>query len=189
MKKLLSQYDEWIVVYLGISREWVDSHKVLLHILANKKYYYSIKRDKNRMLDGLNLRDKYERATGEIVCSPFGYGGASVLEVLAALAERCEDDLMYDGQEYKPYMWFYVMLKNLKIDSYVDDLMLVNSEEAGVINPQLRDRVEKILDKWLSRRFEYDGTGSPFPLKMAKFDQRSQELWSQMNTFCLENWG
>ena len=48
------------------------------------------------------------------------------------------------------------------------------------------DAYEDAVDRILNRRYAWDGSGGLFPLMRPDGDQRTEELWSQMNSYVLE---
>ena len=145
--------------------EWYEidtyEYKDLLWDLFNMEFTWVIDRDANRASKGLGLRYEFNRT--------FKYNKpCSVLEMLIALSRDWEHELTYDFQKGdRSSLWFWVMLENLDIlDAY---------------------HVEDIVHSWLVRDFDYNGVGSPFPLKKAHRDQRNLEIWLQVNDFVMEN--
>lgn len=123
----------------------------------------NLHRDENRAIAGKMLRRNFlcEKAVPNI----FGDMDvpASVLEVLVALAEDIDDSLAGDGSGDRIGVYFHEMLDNLFMHK-----------------TPVPTEIDYILDNWLDRRFDWDGTGSPFPIhKGCKFDQRKVELWLQ----------
>lgn len=146
--------------------EWheIDAYKYkdLLLELHTITFTWLIDRDANRASKGLGLRYEWNHT--------FDGDGepCSVLEMLIALARDWEHELTYDFHKGdRSALWFWVMLENLGLlDSY---------------------HTEDLVHSWLVRDFDYDGVGSPFPLKKAHRDQRNLEIWLQVNDFVMEN--
>lgn len=140
----------------------------LLDLLFHKEFIFPIQRDRNRATDGLDLRNSY-----------FGYcnvelGYPNVLEVLVALALRLDLDVIGDDDEKHLGDWFWGMLFNLGLSKYDDDNFK-------------KKEIDKAVDIWLRRGFDYDGKGSIFPLKTPQTDQRTTEIWYQANAYIIEN--
>ena len=131
----------------------------LLKVLYLREFEWSTKgnlaRDENRAIDGKELRRRYGEISGEQMdlMKP-----ASVLEVLVALAINIDGGLASGNGEHP--RWFWLMLSNL-----------------GVLEPGAE--VNYILNRWIYRQFKFNGEGSPFPLRVCKYDQRKVELWLQ----------
>ena len=119
--------------------------------------------DMNRVDDGLYLREEWgyrEDLFDGMTCS--------VLEVLVALAVRIDEEYLSTSRIRHPEKIFMQLLQNL-LD--LDRCLSNNFDEKYV---------EERVATWVHREFEPDGTGSIFPLKNPKEDQRTIEIWSQM---------
>ena len=46
--------------------------------------------------------------------------------------------------------------------------------------------MDEILNIWLERRYDEDGKGNIFPLKDPIKDQKTVEIWYQMQSYLLE---
>lgn len=148
----------------------------LLYFLFSKDFKYVIERDKNRMQDGLSLRYEYIEETG-IEKDDFESESSvncTCLEVLVALATRLDREYVGDPSEGQPELIFWAMICNLGLDEFRDSAW--NGPE-----------VERIIDIWLLREYNYDGNGGIFPLSVATFDQRESEIWSQAMAWISEN--
>lgn len=153
-------YFEWLQDIVCTQRFSKDiSYKNLLLYLHNIPFRYSIDNDKNRFEDGISLRHR------------FGYsyrGPCSVLEMLVALAIRCEKDIMDDfDMGDRTSQWFWQMIVNMGIGSMDDDRY---DEKV----------VKKAVDTFLDRQYEPDGTGGLFTVKNCEYDLRTVEIWNQM---------
>jgi hypothetical protein len=132
-------------------------------------FRYSIANDENRADDGINLRSRFI-----FDCSynnsVLGYldGPCSVLEMLVALAHRCEEQIMDDPDiGDRTGQWFWMMIKNLGLESMTDDQF---DEEF------VNERVSIFLD----REYESNGEGGLFVLDNCRYDLRTVEIWYQM---------
>ena len=148
----------------------------LFSILHNIMFRSVLERDRNREDDGLFLRErfqfpvKYERFIHDFVVKE-----CSVMEVLVALAIRADNEIVGDPAEGHPEKFFMEMIKNLGL--------------YRLVKRRYDERdVNKIIQRWLSRRFESDGRGSPFPVRYDYRDQRGLEIWDQMNSYISENY-
>lgn len=149
------------------------SYNRLLYFLLNKSFKYTIARDDNRVKDGLSLRYKYFEDFG----NPNDILGvnASVLEVLIALAIRLDMEYIGEPGDPHPEIIFWEMICNLGLDKF-DDLAWSEAE------------VERIVDIWLLREYNFDGKGGIFPLSVATFDQRNVEIWNQAMAYVVEKY-
>lgn len=149
----------------------------LIKYLYTYKFRYHISNDENREKDANYIL--YMRYMDEFHLhynlNRIHERDCSVLEVLIALSVRCERDIMEEPGSYDDAKWFWIMLDNLGFYDCTDDIF---DEEL----------VDYILETWLDRTFAYDGTGSIFPLKRPKEDQRKVEIWYQMCEYINENY-
>lgn len=141
----------------------------LLSYLYNIEFKWIIFNDKNRASDGLALREDYFQGE-DVLQRP-----CSVLEMLIAIAFRCEYDIMHDPKVGDMTgKWFFMMLDNaglLAFDDYNFDI----------------DAVSSIIFRCLDRTYLPSGEGGFFPLKHPNEDMRYVEIWSQLNRYLDEN--
>jgi hypothetical protein len=135
--------------------------------------------DDNRAFEGKELRCKF--------CEEYGFDydyeqfnmAASMLELIIALAYRCEG-IMIDQQDNASMRdWFWRLLENAGLDRFTDDAYYV------LHGPTM---VDQILNSIIHRTYKRNGKGGLFPLKFAEKDQRKVELWYQMSTYLIENY-
>lgn len=158
------------------------SYYDLMRILFDTEFRWSIRNDENRAQDGILLRGTFLKSSdsegagiGDI------QGPCTVLEMLIALATRIDIDIMWDPDKGDQTMrWFWEMVQNLGLDGFDDDDF--EGEDGYRFVPF-------IVDRWLDRRYRWDGIGGLFPLKNPTCDQRETEIWYQMNVYMIENYG
>ena len=140
----------------------------LLEKLYETPFRWVLELDANRALDGLALRDNLMGG-----CSDDSE--CSVLEMLVALAVRCEQDIMQDD-DYgdRTSVWFWLMIENLGLKSMNDQ----NYNEA---------HVEQIIDNFLDRNYDRYGNGSIFWSTHPRADLRKVEIWYQMCWYLVEH--
>lgn len=149
-----------------------DSHTKLLRAMHQVIFRYSMAMDENRAVDGMELRERfiYEE---ELPWDDRLYlsGPCSVLEMLIALAYRCEIEIM-DNKKYgnRTTKWFWEMLKNLDIDWMTNDRFD-------------SDILEKRLHVWMSRKHGPHGEGAIFYIPNCTEDLRSVEIWYQLMAY------
>lgn len=166
------RYFDWLISKItpdGYSRK---CYQKLLSTLYETPFVSIIEHDENRLEEGLSLRKLYFTETGdkEDLRKP-----CSVLEVLIALAIRWDDDFLYDPDEGdRVDIWFWEMIENLGLTSQ-DDYSFNE------------DKVRKIIDVFLRREYRKNGEGGAFPVDSFSGDMRKVELWSQLNSYILEN--
>ena len=93
--------------------------------------------------------------------------------MILALARRASFD---DEASGTPVEWFWRMIHNLELDGYTDDIFEISIQET----------VEEVLGRLNQRTYSANGSGGLFPLQSPTVDQRTVELWTQMQTYLLE---
>lgn len=171
------KYYNWLVSIIINDSPPVRTYNKLLRQLYETVYYWrdDIPMDENRAIDGVDLRYLYyeERFMNRPV-GPEDDIPCSVLEMLVALARRCNDWVVCDPDERYGY-WFWTFIGNLGLLDMSDDKFDTYF-------------VQFVIDRWLFGRYEFDGSGGLFPLKDATKDQRKVDLWSQMGYFLDETY-
>lgn len=177
MNELENEYLEWMYRLVYDKKLYKGrSFKKLLNHLHSIDFYYINPMDFNRYDDGINLRYRFgflRDYTDSYINKNLNIGECSLLEMMVALALRCEESIMSDpvlGD--RTYEWFYMMLTNLNLENHYDskfDLELVDS----------------IIFRMLDRQYEQSGIGGLFYTKNRNnpFDFRKIEIWQQM---CLQ---
>jgi hypothetical protein len=144
----------------------------LMNQLYHTEFIWSVLNDDNRSSDGLKLREKYGFVQEDVPCS--------LLEMLMALAIRCEDEILYSptyGNRSKD--WFWMMMTNLGLNKMRD----LSFNKAWN-----NDDVTGICDVFMDREYGYSGHGGGlFPLKHPHKNQTEVEIWYQLSTYLLEN--
>lgn len=168
-----AEYFDWMcgLIYY---RDFVkrNSYKKLLRCLHKIPFRYSIPMDENREQDGIDLRYVFGCDRGYSVEEIERYldleDRCSVLEMMVALAHRCERDIMRD-YEYgdRTGKWFWDMIVNLGL-GYVNDSHFD------------QDYVTEIIDIFLSREHGPNGEGALFTVSHAGKDFRTVDIGSQM---------
>ncbi len=167
-------YYIWLLDKIRIREH--NENRMMCEYLFDYPFRWSVENDSNRAKDGILLREQFEEETGWPISEYKEIGlnvPCSVLEMLIALAQAIENNIMYDPDfGDRTHMWFWIMVDNLGLTKATDDEIEFGSR-FGV------PYMDYILDNWLERRFESDGFGSLFPLNGEKCDQRNQEIWYQ----------
>lgn len=173
---MVDLYYEWLLE--GINDSKVDDHTKLLNYLYNTPFYVSrnVEMDNSRIRDGLDLR--YVYLDNKISSIPFNTRftlDVSILEVLIALALKCENQIMYDpDMGNRVPVWFWLFLDNLGLLYFTDS----NWDE---------ELVSRMIFMWMNREYDYTGQGGLFPLREPGEDQRYVHLWNQLNAYIIEN--
>lgn len=165
-------YFYWI--YAMICSKWTPNHKSYLKLfehLSEVEFTCKLRMDEDRAEDGYNLRYLYAASVGlsqkklDILLKA---GPPSVLEMMTALAVRCEEHIMSNPEEGdRTAEWFWRMLKNLGLYNMSDDRF----DESKVI---------RVIDIFLNREYEPDGHGGLFVVEHSKYDLRGIEISYQM---------
>lgn len=167
-------YFDWLVYIVAPDYRQRDHYTKLLLALYSTEFYWVINRDKNRAADGLDMRDQYERETG-LYCD--AYGPCTVLEMLIALAIRCENELMYmydPGAGNQTERWFWMMIDNLGMSRF-DDYHHFDELE-----------IDDILARFMDRNYGPDLEYCPFPVQNWVPGFEKMELAYQMNYYVKE---
>lgn len=179
-------YFNWLASDLNSWRTDKDGthHDFLLRALNRKEFYWVLDRDENRASDGYVLRERFWNELTQSIGweSPptmhdigFDYP-CTVLEMLIALANRIENDILKDtAKSDRTPEWFWMMIQNLGIDFADED-----HENVSLF------KVYLACDKMMSRLYDQNGVGGLFPLDEPQCDQTQVELWYQANSYISE---
>lgn len=169
--ELKDRYFTWL--YQLVSENNIierSSYRKLLKKLDSIEFRYSLPMDGNRAEDGIDLRYRfgydnlYEQP---YIASYLDNKPCSVLEMMVALALRCEEDIAYNPDlGNRTGVWFYTMIDSLGLAD-MDDF---NYDEKKVITS---------VNKMLERSFCSNGKGGLFTIQGNK-DMREIEIWYQM---------
>ena len=161
------EYFEWLYgMMYRQTRLRHSSYKELLWFLYCTEFTYTIAQDSNRAADGVELRYTFARERGQNVISELS-GPCSVLEMMIALAIRCEDHIMYDPDAGdRTSRWFWGMITNM-------DLGLMSDARFD------QQFVEERVLIFLNRQYDPDGDGGLFTVKNCAYDMRTVEIWYQ----------
>lgn len=164
MTTSIEMYWSWLVGLVDDGRAY--QHPMLFRIAWDTRYTYTIKTDKNRYMDGIELREEFERESSIMLPD---LGPCTVLEFLVALSRRIEY-ILYDYDNPLPIShWFWRMMENLGLGES-DDPSHIMSAFTILVN----------------RKYDYDGEGGLFPLVNPRNDQRKIEVWYQMHSWISE---
>lgn len=165
-------YFEWL--YRLVCNERYSrrlSYRRLLQRLHSIDFEYIIPMDGNRAEDGIELRYRFANEhnyKSQMIASYLDDRPCSILEMMIALAIRCEEDIM-DNPDVgdRTGQWFWNMIVSLGLGRETD-------------NNFDRLYVDKIIDRFLKREYDPDGNGGLFTVKYCDWDMRSIEIWYQM---------
>ena len=161
-------YYTWLTSLVGMQH-----HTKLLQELYLTPFIWKLPMDQNRADDGLELRYRYGYSIGmskEDRDHLMQIRPCSVLEVMAALALRCEEEYMHSGDDTTTQRWFYHMIASLGLIGMND----VKFDTAYV---------QEKLNKMMERDFLPNGLGSLFFIPNYTEDLRNVDMWYQMLAF------
>lgn len=165
MGDIYKKYSKWLF-------DLVDSeHKYskLYALLHSIPFRFSMEMDGNRYEDGLCLRRDYiyEKHLNSDLYDSMASKPCSVMEMMVALACRCEQHIMQNG-DYgnRTEQWFKYMISSLGLIKETDD--------------QFDERFCRwAVDKCLNRAYSPNGIGGLFYIPNASEDLRKIEIWDQ----------
>lgn len=161
-----SRYYHWMLEKIGaINCQYTRA----LEFMDSTEFVPIIEGDEARMVDGLSLRDRFTYDQGK----PYDNNSkrhqppCTVLEMMVALSLRIEEHIMEDS-DYgdRTPVWFWAMFSSLGLDNFIDDAY----NEA---------KVDKILMRFIYRRYNSNGRGGLFTVENPKRDMRTVEIWYQ----------
>lgn len=172
-------YFEWMCsLVCKAYRNGGRKYRKLLECLNNIDFRYTIPMDGNREADGIDLRYRfgYEKHIRDYIIARYlDDHPCSVLEMMVALAQRCEETIMDDPEiGDRTGKWFWDMIKSLGLECMTDDYF----DETYI-----RERVEKFLD----HQYSYQGDGGLFFVRHPAADMRNVEIWTQLSWYLNEN--
>ena len=144
------EYFNWLYNFVCVGS--LSQFGKLLSRLHEIDFRYSIRNDQNRASDGI----------------AYLAGPCSVLEMLIALAIRCEESIM-DDTVYgdRTTQWFWNMIVNLGLGGMVDQMFDIQE-------------VDAVIERFLNREYEPDGRGGLFRVNNCEDDLREVEIWYQL---------
>lgn len=170
--RINAEYFEWLCELIDARRFSKQvSYRRLLEHLHNIEFTWFIPRDDNRADDGIQLRRRYALIRDDITLQRYLDGPCSVLEMIVALANRCEESIMDDTMlGNRTGQWFWGMIHNLGLSSMKD----ANFD---------REYVDDTIARFLNRDYEPDGRGGLFTVKHCEYDLRTVEIWRQLSYY------
>lgn len=167
--QIINDYFEWLWNFTKCRGH--SQNRKIITLLHNIEFRYSIAMDANREEDGIDLRYRFITEVGipKNYQEVYGYldGPCSVLEMMIALAIRCEESIMDDPDiGDRTSEWFWLMMKNLGLD-YMSDRKFD------------RDIAEEKISIFLDRKYKRNGEGGLFVVN-GRRDLRKVEIWYQM---------
>lgn len=170
-----NDYYEFILDYLK-AEDGDRYYSNLLWSLYNIEFVALIDMDKNRIANALYLRDKICEDEG---IRYIGDGFCSVLDILIHLANRMAFNL--DGLNEKESglkCYFWEMIENFGFTDFDDSAW----------NYEVELDVVETVNRWIDRKYDADGSRTPFPKRNKTRNFLEQELWDQMQMYIEENY-
>lgn len=166
------RYFEWMCDILCHNRFSKKVSRIkLLDCLHSIEFQYSIPNDENRAKDGIALRFRYAVVNDCEGAEDYIDGPCSVLEMMLALAFRCEECIMGDLEHGdRTAQWFWEMIASLGLGSMNDS----NFDQ---------DYVEEVILDFMNRDYASNGKGGLFTVRGCKYDMRDLEIWLQLNEY------
>lgn len=164
-------YFQWLYDLACKDTRVSGSYHELFTFLHSVPFNYTLPMDENRLGDGENLRYRFASEMGledMLIRITIDTVPCSVLEMMMALAIRCEESFMHDpdiGDRTRE--WFWRMLANLGLATMRD----------GYFDGEERSRR---IDDFINRRYDRDGNGGLFTVPDCTKDMRTTEIWAQM---------
>lgn len=149
------------------------SYRALMYHLNQRYYEPTIDKDENRSADGLDLRYRFGYENHIEHCTVATYlddHPCSILEMMIALAVKCEQDMSDPDMGDRTNVWFWDMLCSLGLDHMDDE----HFDEWDA---------DDILDRFLDHKYDPDGSGGLFTIKNCDVDLRHVELWWQLSRY------
>ena len=172
-EQIKNDYFNWLYnIVCGIRHAEQISYRKLLMYLHGIDFHYTILRDQNRAQDGIDLRRRFglvhdldgdvDRIVEDLE------GPCSVLEMMVALAIRCEETIMDDASiGDRTGQWFWEMVVSLGLGYMTDDRFD-------------RRLADEVIHTFLDRKYEPNGKGGLFTIRHCDRNLRSVEIWVQM---------
>lgn len=172
-EEINNSYFEWMYSIVSKDRfgDGISFRKLLMR-LHNIEFVCTIRKDEKRIDDGIELRYRYPHEYfGVEDIGRYIDGPCSVLEMMMALAIRCEETIM-DNPSYgdRTAQWFWDMIVSLGLGSMQDNLY---DEEY----------IDFVIQRFLNRKYEPNGKGGLFTIRDCQDDLRKVEIWNQMCWF------
>lgn len=147
------------------------SYRKLLMRLHDIEFTWFVPYDDNRADDGVQLRRRFALMRDDMSLSNYISGPCSVLEMMVALAVRCEETIMDDALlGNRTGQWFWGMIHNLGLSPMSDYKFD-------------RKYVDDVIARLLNREYEPDGEGGLFRVRNCDGDMRTVEIWCQLSWY------
>lgn len=179
MNDVLNNYFEWLCGLINTPSHSISQYKKLLSFLHDTNFKYTIARDGNRYEDGVDMRYQFGVKTGvsqRRIALALDDKPCSMLEMMVALACRCEDQIM-SNSDYgnRTGEWFWEMICSLGLEEMTNRYFY----EKYCI---------EVMERFFNREYSPNGQGGLFTIDFSKtncefVDLRNYEIWYQANWY------
>jgi hypothetical protein len=167
-RDIIDNYFEWLFdIVCGKRYSEQISYRKLLMRLHETEFTFTHPMDRNRAENGTNLRYRFSVEMGWDDIPGCLNGSCSVLEMMVALAMKCEEWMDDAHIGNRTSQWFWGMITNLGLGSMMDSRFD-------------RKTVDLAIERFLNRQYEPDGKGGLFTIKRCNRDLRDVEIWYQL---------
>lgn len=172
-RELNDAYFNWMYGLVCSGSKYLKraSYRKLLRYLHSVEFTYSIPMDGNRADDGTDLRYRFgydHELEQPMIADYLDDRPCSVLEMMVALAIRCEEHIMEDTDVgNRTGQWFWNMIINLKLNDMTDTRFD-------------KEKAEAIIETFLNREYKRNGEGGLFTVTGTARDMRCVDIWYQM---------
>ena len=160
------KYLKYLADRVSDERFNADNYTRLFRLLRETRFEALIELDENRIADAIEMRAEFEQANR---CHHKIDDPISVLEIMVALAIRCEEGIM-GNSEYgdRTSVWFWYMIKSLGLIEESDG----NFDKCYCLD---------VIFTFIERKYGRDGEGGLFYIPDCTEDLTKVEIWYQMN--------
>lgn len=176
-------YFDWLKSETFLTKKDQRDYEGALRLLHDIPFVWYLHSDDNRSGDAVAFR-QYEYLdqlqvppdVNQVALGQWAMSSPSVLEVLLGCARRWH----YTYGDWSVPFYFGHMFRGLQLNMF----------PGRTLEPGTQEAIRDIVDTWLNRQFSPNGLGSPWPLSgdwIHYDDQRTVDMWGQMNAYSREH--
>lgn len=175
VNQIHNDYKNWLI---GLACDWCShygSYAKLMDCLYSLEFIALYPNDRNRCQDGIEMRFRFAEVFGQGIYTyhdVYNYlinNHCSVLEMMIALARRCEDHIMGDPDiGDRSGVWFFEMVRTLHLDQMTDENFDISY-------------VEQVVKNLIEHNYARNGDGGLFSVRNQEIDMPRAEIWHQLN--------